>query len=379
MSTIISLDIRLNDLIISNDPTGVYSIINEIGVYNLSIYAEDIHGLSNFVFSKIEIIDDDICPPELSNLVITHDIHNVNISFDAIDQSGIEDTIILVNGEIIEPISQTKAGHTYFFTLENQWILKNGIYEVEIQVKDADNDRPNDDLSSSIIGIFEITLKDMYEYVDWQLEELQKYITENLCWIFRWILNRKLLHAQEHLEEAYCLSESGKITSGLFHDIVAKIILRITEFRTEIFNKINFINNEDAEYIINSIHTIRNNIVILMGASVGTEQAYNIALIEVKLLNLNDFIEEELNWWISRCVRNHISSAARYLECAIFKLSINADIDCALTKAQWKLEMAECKIKCLLKRGKISQDLADNLLQKIEDVQTDIEKVKNLI
>ena len=116
-----------------------------------------------------------------------------------------------------------------------------------------------------------------------------------------------------------------------------------------------------------------------MGASVGTEQAYDIALIEVELLNLNDFIDEELNWRNSRCLGNYISSAAKFLEWTIIKLSMEADVECTLTMAQWKLEMAQCKINCLLKRGKISQDLADTLKQKIEDAQTDIEEVKNLI
>ena len=217
----------------------------------------------------------------------------------------------------------------------------------------------------------------MYLYVDWQIEVLKNYTDTHLCWLLGKLLNHKLWIAQKHLEKSFYLAEQGKITCGLFHDAVAKIMIEITEFRTEIFNKINFINDEDATYIIDSLHTIRNNIVLLLGTTSGTEQGIPLALIEINLLNLNDFIEDEINWCNRKCLTCYIDSATKSLEIAIFKASMDRDLECALSCAQWKLELAKKKVNCLLNKGKISQELADTILLEIEQAQNDIEAVKN--
>jgi len=365
-----------------DNPSGTYTVLNNLGIQTFTFTAIDDDNdrpndrLPNSRTIPIEIKDDDTNPPELSNLIITHNIHNVNISLTALDQSGISNFVIFVNGEEIIPLEQVQDGNTYKFTLGNQWISKNGLFAVDIQVTDTDNDRPNDALTSSISGTFEITLEDLYAYVNWQIAELKTYIDENVCWFLSRILNHKLCQAQKRLEEAYSLVECGKITCGLFHDKIAKIYLRITEFKIDILNWFNIINDEEAEFISNSIHSIRNNIVMLMGTSVGTEHGYDIALIEVDLLNLNDFIEEEINCWNRWCLRSRIRCATLMLEAAIFKISLDHDFECMLACAQHKLDMAECEVNRLLDKGKISQELADTLLLEINQAQANIEAVK---
>ena len=363
---------------------GSWNLPPYLGTYTITIFARDndddrtiiIDSLTEEITKPQDIIDDDTAPPELSDLIITHDIYNINVSLIAVDQSGISDFIIYVNGEEMIPLEQIQDGNKYQFILLNQWFFKNGIYEVEIQVTDADNDRPNDALTSSIIGTFEITLEDMYNYVDWQLEELKTYIDENLSCCLSHMLCRKLDNVQERLKEAYYLVESGKIACGLFYDVIAKACLGITEFKIEILNWVNKINDEDAEIITTSMHDIRNNIIILMGASVGTEQSCNIALIEVDLVNLNDFIEKEVSWnlW---CLENNIKSAAFMLELAILKISLDQNVECVLIFAQYKLYKAECQVTNLLSSGKISQELADTIIFEINQAQESIEAIKN--
>ncbi|MBA7557883.1 hypothetical protein ES705_50661 [subsurface metagenome] len=208
---------------------------------------------------------------------------------------------------------------------------------------------------------------------------MKNYINENLYQCVARFLNIKLTRAQDHLYEAFSDIENGNITCGLFHDAIAKVMVQITEFKVELLNRFDRIDDEQAEYIIGSIHTIRNNIVILMGVSTGTEQGYKIASIEIDLLNLMDFIEDEIDWRNRWCLSYLLRSATRMLEITIFKISMNLDIECILACAQWKLVRAICKVNRLLDRGKISQELADILLDKINQAYTDIEVIKNPI
>jgi len=57
---------------------------------------------------------------------------------------------------------------------------------------------------------------------------------------------------------------------------------------------------------------------------------------------------------------------------------MDRDFEGMLFCAQWKLELAKNKVNCLLKKGKISQDVADTILLEIEQAQNDIEAIKNL-
>ncbi|MFX1443013.1 MAG: hypothetical protein ACFFHV_06325 [Promethearchaeota archaeon] len=212
-------------------------------------------------------------------------------------------------------------------------------------------------------------------YLDWQLEELKDYITSKV-WIFGWILNYKLSQVQNMLQEAHNLVESGEVTCSLYRDLIAQIHLKITEFWAEILNWFHLLSDEELEYISDSINDISNHIVLFMGASVGTEQAFNIALIEVDLLNLLDFLEEEMSFCKQWLISSYVGSAAVKLEVAIFMLSLGFDVECILTCAQSELEKAECVINLLLDKGKISQELADTLLFEIDQAQEDIEVVK---
>jgi len=116
-----------------------------------------------------------------------------------------------------------------------------------------------------------------------------------------------------------------------------------------------------------------------MGVSCETEPGRAMASIEVDLLNLLDFIEEEIGWRNRWYLSSLIRSATRLLEKAICDSSMNLDIECLLARTQWKLERVIGKINQLLDRGKITQELAEILLERVNQAHTDIEMVKNSI
>ncbi|MFX1375331.1 MAG: NosD domain-containing protein [Promethearchaeota archaeon] len=348
---------------------------SNLGTYLVTLTVRDNDGASDTDTCFVVVQDDDVDPPELFDLIIQPSIFEINITFTAIDFSGICEIRILVNDELIEPFYQFQIDDTYYFSLKNQWLFKKGESEVEVQVFDADNDRVNDSLMAIISGSFKNSLFDMYEYLNWQIEGLKAYIEENLSCRLKQCLNWKLSKAQEYLGEAFTLVEKGEITCALYHDQIAKVFIEITEFKSEIYNRHCQLPEDQIEFIIDTLHAIRNNIVILMGASTGSEQAYDIAYIEVDLLNLSDFIEGE----IPCCTGKHLSKKAYYasmiLEFAIFQIAMDEDIECILGYTQWKLERVIWKIEWYHNKGRISEDLANYLIDEITRIIETIEQI----
>ncbi|MBY9012203.1 MAG: hypothetical protein KGD70_07505 [Candidatus Lokiarchaeota archaeon] len=364
---------------------GTWNLLPNLGCYTIEISARDndddrtliVDSLTTELLRDQVILDDDNQSPELANLIIVPEIYEINVSFDAFDISGVGDISILIDGENVEPLTQIQDGNTYSFIFQNQWLFESQMHEVIIQVKDGDNDRLNDALTSSINGTFENIFYQMHEYIIWQIEQLKNYNTENLYNCTALYLNRKLTRAQDHLYEALSYYVNGNITCDLYHDAMAKVMIQITEFKVELLNKYDRIKDEHAEYIVNTLHEIRNNIVILMGVSSGSEQGVKLAQIEVDLLNLRDLIENEIDWGEGLCLYIFLRSATCMLEGAIFKISMNIDIECMLSYIMWKLDIAACLTKCLLERGTITQELADFLLDRITQAQAELELVQN--
>lgn len=134
---------------------------------------------------------------------------------------------------------------------------------------------------------------------------------------------------------------------------MVKVFVQITEFRNEIYNKHCRKSDEQTKYVIDTLHAIRNNIVILIGVSIGSEQAYDIAYIGIDLLNLNDFIEEEISCCTGKYLSWKVYCASKMLESALFKIAMEEDIECILNCVQWKLERVIWKINWYLNRGRM--------------------------
>ena len=372
------------EYIVSPSETGYWELPPFLGIYTIYISATDndndrtifVDSLTTELISEETIEDDDIDPPEISNLEITPGVFEINVSFTATDKSGIKDMIILVNSTVIEPIGQSQDGNNYFFTLANQWLFERGYSIVEVLVEDGDEDRPNDSLISSISGSFKNVLYQMYELVDWQLKELIRFIEENLSSKVSSKIVKKLSQAQEKLIDAFDLIENGTITCGLLKAYLAKIYISIAEHKIKVYNKKDWINDTNASYIIQSLHEIRNNIVYLKGASTGVKYAVDISHIEAELLDLYDFALENIP---SMSVIFAIRVAAEFLELSIIEISLDEDpkdlLD-LLDYAQYKLERAIRKIDHLLRKERISQELADYMKNEISQHIEAIELVK---
>jgi hypothetical protein len=362
----------------------MWNLPSNLGLYTIEISAKDndtdrtlfVDSLTSEVTREQDIIDDDTTPPELSNLIIAPDMYEINVTFDALDDSGIGYMLFLINGEVVEPLAQSQCESTYSFIFENNWLFMSKTGEIEVQVEDSDNDRPNDALTSSISGTFENVFFNMFEYIIWQIEQLKIYINETLDECIASCLNKKLTKAQDHLYEAFFYFENGNITCSLYQDALAKLMVEITECKVEILNWLDRIDDEHAEYIENALHEIRNNIVILMGMSTGTEQGLNLAYIEVDLLNLGDYIEDNINWCESWCLRCLLKTAARMIERTLFKISMNLDIECILKGIHIVLEFASYKVDCLLNNGIITEEIADYLVDGINQALSDLELVQ---
>ncbi|MFX1389735.1 MAG: hypothetical protein ACFE9Z_06730 [Promethearchaeota archaeon] len=371
------------EIFFQGSPTGKWDIPSNLGSYKLAIFARDndddrtllIDSLTIEISDYQEIIDDDVDPPSLSNLVIIPDVFEINISLDAIDLSGIGEIIIYVNGEVIEPISFIKQEDTYTFIIHNNWLFKKGYSQLEIHVYDADDDRFNDSLVTIISGSFKNVLFDMYEHVDWQLEELKSYINENLSYRKGRCLIWKLSKAQQYLTEAFKFIEMGMVTCALYHDKIAKCFVQIVALRVEIYNKHCRLSDDHAEYIIDALQTIRDNIVIIMGVSTGLENAIDIAYLEVELLDLGDDIEEELPNCLGKYLSRRVHCASKMLEIALFMMVKDKGSECLLKYTQWKLKQVIWKIGFYLNKGRISEDLANFLIENITRIIDGIDQI----
>ncbi|MFW9878909.1 MAG: hypothetical protein ACFFG0_38000 [Candidatus Thorarchaeota archaeon] len=373
---------------LSIDPTGTYPVPNSLGTHLFYFTATDNDNdrpndaLTKTVEISIEIVDDDTTKPYFENIIINDDHIWLNINFNGIDipegdDLGLSIIEIYIDDVLIHTYFPSPTEDTFNFSFINEWIFDKGVHDIRVIIVDADNDRPDDALSNNFSETFEVTLDEMYEYVIWQLEELKNYVDENLEGFLPWGIRFLLWLAQESLEDAYYYFQIDKGVWGLARDKLAQALTHISGFIVEMFNYWEMISDEDAEFIISALHTIRNDIVFLMGESVGVEQSISIAFIEIDLLNLNDFIHENLNWTSRFFLESLIYGAVFWLEGALFKIVLDLSTECMLTRAQIALDNALTEVDDLLNSGKISQEIADILKSKIVQAQVDIEMVKN--
>jgi len=356
------------------------------GQQTFSIYATSEYN-SSLVNVNITIVDDDINQPEFTNFDILNTSLDVTVIFEVLnelegDDTGLSNIKIFIDNELVLNYAPSATETNFSFTFDSshgEWFMQNGTHVIKVEIIDNDFDVPFDSLNSSISGTFEITLINMFYYVDWQLEVLREYIDNNIDSCLGWIWNKKLCWAQCQMKIALEYVINGNITCSLFHDAVAKALVQIVNFRAEFFEKFNCIDNHYAEFIINSTRIIRNNIVLIMGFTTNTNIGFKIALVEIDLLNLNDFIEEEIDWWKRWCLQNHIRSATYILEAALIKISLGCNIECCLSHALYKLEKAECKVHWLVCKGWITQELADTILFKLNQAQEDLQAILNAI
>lgn len=379
--------IYLENNIFSMTPgqTELFSIILyplELG-YQEFVIAAASEWISSSIEASINIIDDDIAYPYFENLFILDDHRNLNISFVAIDDFygddlGLSNISIYVDGRLVLNYAPLSDEIIFNFSLNNDWIWQEGFHDIKIEIIDADNDRPQDSLTTTIYRQFEVTLDEMYNYVVWLLEELNKYIYDNSLVALYGTVTQKLVKVQNHLLEAYQLIEDGELHTGLVRNKIAEAMLELAETKTELKNLKGQVGEPYTTEILSMMCIIRNKIIELMGLSMGTDFAYEITLCEVNLYDLGDFIEGSINKTDRESILNIIILAAEKLEDAIFDISLEKDTDSSLTSALHALDHAKTEIFSLLQKGKISADLTLIMVLRIIGIQARIEELKNI-
>ncbi|MFX1549607.1 MAG: hypothetical protein ACFFB9_04560, partial [Promethearchaeota archaeon] len=313
---------------------------------------------------SFEVFDDDSTPPK-----IYFYYEDFNYQLSIVDNDGIDDSkatgefflideegIILQSGLILE------EDINYTINIP----LKPGIYCLEVYTTNNDLEFEGDEEFNNEIFWISIDLENCFQRVDKLFEYLIDYVDENLCFIIADNIEFKLYLAQQDLMKAYLLVEAGDLNYGVFNEIIVQAIIEFVEFETEFYSKIDLISMTISNEMISLLHQIRNFVIILMGNSVdhvkGISCGYDIASIEVELLNLGDFIEEQLGDCTSKYLEYLIKLSAMQLELAIIKLSRDIDPDSALSLAQQFINRAREQVLNLLEKNKISVDLASIIL-----------------
>ena len=393
--------ISYDDVTFANEALTLNDILLEPGAWQLVTLTLEPIGWGDQIFSinatseynssgivaDITINDDDINHPEFTDFEIIGTPIELTINFEVLnenegDDCGLSLINVFIDDVLILTYIPDPTDTCFSFTFDDThggWFMEYGTHAIRVAIVDNDFDVPNDALSNSTSGTFDTTLEDIHYYIDWQIEVLKEYIDTNIYSCLGRSLIKKLCCAQCQLEKAFDYVNDGHIVCGLFHDAVAKVLVQIVEFRAEFYEKFWCLDASVAEYIANSTHVIRNNIVLLMGYTTGSEIGYQIALVEIDLLNLNDLIEEQINLcccfrW---CLNNLIRSATYMLESALIKISVGCNFECCLHHALYKLEKAEEKVHWLLRKGWITQELADTILLKLNQAQADLEAILN--
>jgi len=357
------------------------------GDYTLSITAVDGDldregdQLFSTVYSNLNIIDDDTTPPQI---IIDENEFSWNISI--LDNDGIIDSEATGNYTLIDQYNIIidsgiiyQEDSIYYISKDLVSLMKPTTITLKIYATNNDCEWEGDVETAEAIIIIVITLEDCFQYVDTQIEDLKNFIKENIQSCFKYFFLYILNQTQRNLRSAYTQVIQGNIICGLNYLESALSYVKMIKTIIFCFNQICCCDNFDLEYIICMLIDIRNNIVLLKGNSVDygrdTELGYQIADIEVEVLKLKDFLQENIDFCDARYLKNLIARTANKVEATLFYLAQDIDYSCLLTCAQNLLELAICEVDSLLNEGKISQTLADILIEKISKIQIDLELV----
>ena len=333
------------------------------------------------ITQSFEVFDDDITPPQISLYYIDYEFQIFILDNDGIIDSKATGEYHLIDEEglILESGIISLEDFNYVITLP----LMPGNYTLEVYSTNNDIEWEGDEEYN--IEMFDITVGIEYCFlnVDRLLENLIDYVDINLYSILADNIRFKLRLAQEDLWDAYVLAEAGNIRSCLFNEIIVQAIIEFVEFETEIYSKIDLINDEIRNKIITSLHEIRNFVILLIGTSVdyvlgltGISSGYNIALIEVELLNLADLVEEELGDFGTKYLEKLIRLSALHLELAIIKLSRGINPDSSLSSAQRFIERAKEEVNNLLENNEITEGItACSLLETLNYCYSKIDEI----
>ncbi|MHA1439935.1 MAG: hypothetical protein ACTSPD_20490 [Promethearchaeota archaeon] len=271
----------------------------------------------------LEVLDDDELAPEVENLEINTYDDMINIYFEAYDESGLENIDIYIDDIFICSYQPLLNENSFDFYFINAWVFEYGTHQVRLEITDSDNDRENDDEILILTESFEITAKEMMEYVLWEIDELKDYIDHNVFFLYDWVLINQLNSAGSKVQCALNWYNTGAETKPVILDKLAKSNLDLLDILTTILDDWGLISEEDGDYISAESHKIRDHITLSMGAIVGTEPALETANIIIDIEKLADKIYDEQNLWVALSIDIHLWQAADNLDNALITMSMD--------------------------------------------------------
>jgi hypothetical protein len=369
-------DDRDNQILIEN--TRILEIYNYFTVVAIDADndREGDQKVSQLICS-FEVFDDDSTPPEIHFYY-----EDFSYQLSIVDNDGRDDS--KATGEFFLIDEQGIILQSGIILLENvnytiNIPLKPGNYCLEVYTTNNDLEFKGDEEYNNEIFWINVDLENCFQRVDKLFEDLIDYVDENLYFVIADNIKFKLCLARQDLMKAYLLVEAGDLDKCVFNELIIQAIIEFVEFETEFYNKIDLISTAIIDDMISFLHQIRNFVIILMGNSVdyvkGISCGYDIASIEVELLNLEDFIEEQLGDCSCKYLEHLIKLSSMQLELAIIKLSRDIDPDSALSLAKQFIDRAREETLNLLEENKISVDLSSKLLDSLNYCYTMIEEI----
>jgi len=270
---------------------------------------------------------------------------------------------IYVDNELIHNYLPITPYETEFnFSFANDWIMEYGNHTIRIEITDADDDRPNDSLTTPLEVTFEVTPDEMMEYILWELSELEDYIKDVLPFCF----NRPLIN---HIHRAQCkvwwalyCYNCGCESKAVLLDMLAKASLEFYDMFMYVILKHHRSSEEVADFILAQVHKIRDHLSLTMGAIVGTETALEIADIIVEMSQFMDNFSMHDNFCIFMALYHHLRCAINELDHVLYLMTKDCVEECHILEhisyAIHKLELTQKKIECLERCGWISEEQA---------------------
>ncbi|MBD3193896.1 MAG: hypothetical protein GF317_02495 [Candidatus Lokiarchaeota archaeon] len=372
--------------IIQTDSQGYINLSNPIipGIYKFSVRAIDNDTdrlndqLSTTLNSTLTIYDDDLSPPEIN---IYESAFGWDIMISDID--GYQDS--KATGNYIVFDSSGEIWDEGIISMENKLYriripFKPETYTLIVNATNNDNEWNGDIESISHLTLLNISLEDCFLFLDNEIEEMKKYVDNELYSIIASTIRFKLSLAQKFLRIAYQKTLDGNLTCSLFKDAIAQVLIEITEFETVFFNKLNLIEDKAAQYIISKLHEIRNFLVLLMGNSVDyikeTSLGYQIANTEVQVLNLKDYSQAELGCKGKPLIK-FFTCAAIQLEATLFELSMDMNISTTLDHTIVTMKIVNSTVYCLYEESIIPTPKVEYIHDQIYEIIQKIQLIKS--
>ncbi len=331
------------------------------------------------------IVDDDTIHPTVTNLIIEDNFLNVQVALDASDDStgddeGISNIDIFVDGELILNYVSTPFETSFNFEFSNDWIMEFGTHKVEIQVTDADDDRPADSLTTIVNSTFKTSVEDMSNYILYEIPILKDDVDQRVNCPFNRMIINQLERAEILIQDALSSYLDDSIVKSIILDKLAKAHVELSDVITTILDWLTIISPEDSDYILDSLHEIRDHITLTMGAIVGTDEAVEISIVETKIEQLADQIFDDYCLSVSIPIDIYLWCAGENLDSTLIWLATNYTClaEQHINFAEFKLEKAKYKTNNLQERGRISDEEAQKILIKIDILIQEIINIRTL-